>query len=93
MTKYKEYFDRMISDNKDLFDEFKQIHDRYGMEQDKLQGEFNKVGAKIQTVIRQRRINYVDEAKEADMRVLLEAWHKNFKMKYERYSPLLIALA
>ncbi len=53
MTKYKEYFDRMISSNKDLFDEFKQIHDRYGMEQEKLQDEFNRVGAKVQTIIRQ----------------------------------------
>lgn len=42
----------MIENNKDLFQEFKQIHDRYGMEQEKLQGEFNEVGAKVQSVIR-----------------------------------------
>ena len=53
MTKYKEYYDLMIANNKELFDEFKQIHDRYGMEQDKLQEEFNKTGAKIQSVVRQ----------------------------------------
>lgn len=52
MTKYKEYFDRMMSENKELFDEFKQIHDRYGLEQEKLQAEFNEVGAKVQSVIR-----------------------------------------
>lgn len=43
----------MIADNKDLFDEFKQIHDRYGLEQEKIQNEFNEVGKKVQTVIRQ----------------------------------------
>lgn len=53
MTKYKEYFNRMISNNKELFDEFKQIHDRYGLEEDKLQGEFNKIGGKVQIVMRE----------------------------------------
>jgi hypothetical protein len=52
VTKYKEYFDLMISNNKELFDEFKQIHDRYGLEQEKIQEEFNKIGAKIQSIIR-----------------------------------------
>lgn len=53
MTKYKEYFDLMLSQNKALFDEFKKIHDRYGLNQDAaLQEEFNKVGSKVQTVIR-----------------------------------------
>lgn len=52
MTKYKEYFDLMLANNKILFDEFKQIHDRYGLEQDQLQDEFNKIGAKAQAVIK-----------------------------------------
>ncbi|HWA51672.1 MAG TPA: hypothetical protein VG895_01295 [Patescibacteria group bacterium] len=53
MTKYQEYFNNMIANNKELFDEFKQIHDRYGLEEEKLQKEFNEIGAKVQTVIRQ----------------------------------------
>src|SRR5260370_34505763 len=53
MTTYKEYYDRMVSQNKDLFDEFKQIHDRYGLEKDKLEREFNEIGAKVQKVIRE----------------------------------------
>ncbi|SRR5258708_35882701 len=43
----------MLDQNKSLFDEFKQIHDRYGMEQEKLQGEFNEIGVKVQLIIRQ----------------------------------------
>lgn len=43
----------MLSQNKALFDKFKTIHDRYGLEQDKLQDEFNKIGGQVQTVIRQ----------------------------------------
>lgn len=53
VTKYKEYFELMIKKNKALFEEFRNIHDRYGLEQEKLQEEFNKIGAKVQVVIRQ----------------------------------------
>jgi hypothetical protein len=51
-TKYQEYFQRMLQENKSLFDEFKNIHDRYGLEEEKLQKEFNEIGSKVQTVIR-----------------------------------------
>lgn len=53
VTKYKEYVDLMIHKNQQLFDEFKSIHDRYGLEENKLQGEFNKIGSKVQHVIRE----------------------------------------
>lgn len=43
----------MLSQNKNLFDKFKVIHDRYGLEQDRLQNEFNNIGGQVQTVIRQ----------------------------------------
>lgn len=43
----------MVSANKELFDEFKAIHDRYGMEEDKLQSEFNRVGTKVQVILKQ----------------------------------------
>lgn len=43
----------MLDQNKPLFDKFKDIHDRYGLEEDKLQGEFNEVGGKVQLVIRE----------------------------------------
>lgn len=52
VTKYQEYFQMMIEENKTLFDEFKNLHDRYGLEEEKLQEEFNKVGSKVQSVIR-----------------------------------------
>jgi len=53
VTKYKEYVDLMIKSNKALFDEFKSIHDRYGLEKERLQDEFNKIGSKIEITIRE----------------------------------------
>ncbi len=52
MTKYKEYYELMLTNNKDLFDEFKKIHDEYALNPENLQTEFNKIGEKIQSVIR-----------------------------------------
>jgi len=51
VTKYKEYFDLMIAKNKTLFDEFKAVHDKYGLEPEKFQKEFNKIGEKVQILI------------------------------------------
>lgn len=46
MTKYKEYFQRMIGTNKEVFDEFRKIHALYDLDQDKWQEKFNKEGEK-----------------------------------------------
>lgn len=37
----------MLEANKELFDEFKNVHANYGMDEEKYQDGFNKLGAKI----------------------------------------------
>ena len=53
MTKYKEYFIKMLNENREIFANFKQIHDRYSLEQDNLQSLFNAKGAKIIEIVRE----------------------------------------
>jgi hypothetical protein len=53
MTKYKEYFNRMLRENKDDFDRFTKIHFEYSMNQEKNQEEFNLEGEKIVKIIRE----------------------------------------
>jgi len=50
-TKYKQYVDRMLEAEKDLFDEFKKIHDAYSEKQDELQSAYNEKGAKVLEVL------------------------------------------
>lgn len=52
MTKYREYFERMITSEKEKFDAFTKLHMKYSLDQDGLQDEFNKEGTKIVTIIR-----------------------------------------
>lgn len=47
MTKYKEYVNKMLDTNKEVFDSFKKLHDNYALDEEKYQEEFNKEGEKI----------------------------------------------
>lgn len=51
MTKYKEYFGKMVKVNRELFDGFAKLHADYGMDNDRHQEEFNKEGEKVLKVI------------------------------------------
>ena len=53
MTKYKEYYLKMIKDNKNLFDEFKKLHDNYSLNPESFQEIYNTEGEKILEVIRE----------------------------------------
>lgn len=51
MTKYKEYFEKMVEENKELFDDFKKLHAEYDLKGDEIQEKFNKEGEKILSVV------------------------------------------
>lgn len=53
MPKYKDYVLRMINENKQVFDEFRTLHDRYALDVDNLQAEFNQKGEIIREIIRE----------------------------------------
>src|ERR1035437_7068954 len=51
MTKYKEYFDKMVSENKEAFNNFTKAHFEYSIDNDKNQEKFNDEGEKINKII------------------------------------------
>jgi len=52
MTKSQQYFQDMMEYNKDVFAEFKKIHDDYAKIPEKFQEEFNQQGEHILRIIR-----------------------------------------
>jgi len=50
-TKYKEYFQLMLENNKELFDEFRRVHDKFVLDPSAMQEEFNEVGGRVRRVI------------------------------------------
>lgn len=52
MTKYKEYLDKMLVENKSVFDDFKLIHDQFVKDRMVYQEEFNRKGEIVVEIIR-----------------------------------------
>jgi len=52
MTKYQEYFEKMLTENKPLFENFRNVHQKYTLDQTIWQSDFNEAGSKIVDVIR-----------------------------------------
>ncbi len=52
MTKHQQYIQDMLEEHKDLFGEFKTIHDKYLLEPEKWQKELNKKGEGVLQIIR-----------------------------------------
>jgi ribosomal protein S17E len=51
MAKYKQYVQKMLDENKLIFDEFQKLHDKYELNPDALQDEFNEKGEKILEIV------------------------------------------
>lgn len=52
MPLYKDFYKEMIANNKELFDSFKEVHDRYIENEDEWKSMFNEVGKTVVSVIR-----------------------------------------
>ncbi len=52
MVKYKEYVQKMLDENKEVFDAFQKLHDKYELNPDELQDKFNEEGEKILEIVR-----------------------------------------
>jgi sugar-specific transcriptional regulator TrmB len=53
MVRYKEYIKKMLEENQKLFDEFREVHDRYIQNQEKYQEDFNSIGERIIPIIKE----------------------------------------
>ena len=51
MPKYKEYFKKMVDENKEVFDAFTRLQFEYENDPDGKQGKLNEVGEKIQELV------------------------------------------
>ena len=52
MTKYKKYVEKMLEDNKAIFESFKKLHAEYALNPDFLQDKFNIEGERILEIVR-----------------------------------------
>ena len=52
MTKYKQTIEDMLKHNRELFDKFIEVHNRYLTDPKATQAEFNEIGSEVQDIVR-----------------------------------------
>jgi hypothetical protein len=89
MTKYKEYFDRMVSENKEAFDRFTQKHFEYSTDQNKYQEEFNKEGEKILVIIKEWEDKLCSQSEKAGFANYTGNLAEKFQDEVKSHFPLI----
>jgi len=89
MTKYQEYFEKMIDANKELFERFREIHQQYTLDQDKYQEEFNKEGEKILAVIHEWEGKLCSQSEKGGYGVFTGGLAEKFQAEIKKEFPLI----
>lgn len=89
MTKYKEYFDRMVTENKAIFDEFAKLHLDYSMDEDKFQEEFNKKGEEILKIIHEWEDKLCSQSEKAGYGNYTGNLSEKFQAEVKAHFPLI----
>ena len=85
--KYKIFFDMMIKQNQELFDNFKKIHDNYSENPAKYKAQFNETGREVLDAVRlyeNRLCNQSESSRNAKFSTNLS---EKFQYEVKRYLP------
>lgn len=86
-TKFKEYFDLMIQNNKELFENFKDIHDHYVMEPQKYQKVFNDYGKEILEVVQEYENRLCSKSEGSGYGRYSSTLADKFRFEVKKYLP------
>jgi len=89
VTKYKEYFDKMVSENKSAFDQFTRIHFEYSIDQDKNQEKFNEEGEKINIIIHEYEDRLCKNSEGAGFGKYISNLAEKFQDEVRSHFPLI----
>lgn len=89
MTKYKEYFDRMVSENKEAFNKFTTKHFEYSTNQEKYQEEFNQEGEKILKIINEWEDKLCSQSEKAGFANYTGNLAEKFQDEVKSHFPLI----
>ena len=89
MTKYREYFERMITNEKEIFDAFIKLHMKYSLDQDLMQEEFNKQGAKVLAIIHEWEGKLCSQSEKAGFGNYTTNLSDKFMLEVRKSFPLI----
>lgn len=89
MTKYKEYFNRMLEENKDIFKKFELLHAKYSLDEEKFQEEFNREGEKILSIAHEWEGKLCSQSEKAGFGNYTANLAEKFQEEVKRHFPLI----
>lgn len=89
MTKYKAYYDKMVSENKEVFDKFTKSHFEYSIDQNKNQEEFNEIGEKVLSIIHEWEDRLCKQSENAGFGSYTTNLAEKFQAEIRSHFPLI----
>ena len=89
MTKYKEYYNKMVSEHKAAFDKFAKIHVEYGMDEESNQEAFNSEGEKILKIIHEWEDRLCKQSEKAGFGSYTGGLSEKFQAEVKSHFPLI----
>jgi hypothetical protein len=89
MTKYKQYYEKMIAENRAIFDKFTKAHFEYSIDQGKNQEEFNKIGQKILEITHEWEDKLCKQSEKAGFSSYTGGLAEKFQAEIKSHFPLI----
>lgn len=89
MTKYKEFFEKMLAENKDVFNAFTLLHAKYEADEEKYQDEFNREGEKILVIFKDWENKLCAHSEKAGYASYTGGLAEKFQSELRTYFPLI----
>ncbi len=89
VPKFRQYFNQMFEENKELFMEFKFIHDDYIKDRQKHVEQFNKVGKKVVAIISDWENKLCGHMEKGNNAVFSAKLADKFNNEVKKYFPMI----
>lgn len=89
MTKFKEYYNRMVSENKEAFDQFTRTHFEYSTNEESFQDRFNTEGEKILKIIHEWEDKLCKQSEKAGFSSYTGNLAEKFQNEIRSHFPLI----
>ena len=86
-NKFRQYFNEMFEQNKNLFLRFKLLNDDFGKDRKKYQAEFNEVGKQVTEIIRDWESRLCGHMEKGDKAVFSAKLNDKFWAEIRAYFP------
>ncbi len=89
MTKYKAYYEKMVMENKQLFDKFTKAHFEYSLDQNQNQENFNVIGGEILDIVHEYEDRLCKQSENAGFGSYTSGLAEKFQTEIKSHFPLI----